>query len=845
MKRTLLFLLLALMSFSAMDAVPAYRGAVNVRQPDGSVITFFMRGDENNHVCVSIDGLRLLQDEGGVYRYANLTENNKLTTAGSPIAHNPNERTAKEVTFIANLKDVDAIKKAPVANAIKSIKAAKGAASRFQIGNYPTVGKGRCLVLLVEFTDRQFSLGKDYHERLLNEEGFSENGTTGCARDYYLSQSNGQFDPHFDLIGPIMMSHSTSYYGSDGIMGQTDEYVGKMIKEACQKAHDDFNVDFSQYDGDDDGSVDMIYVIYAGYGQHAGGGANTIWPHKYQLSGFGIELSLNGKSIDVYACSSELFGNSGTQSSGIGTICHEFGHVLGLADHYNTADATDYKLGSYDIMDYGSYNNDGKTPPYYNAFERMTLGWLTPEELTTPTDGVVLNNIGDSNQAYLIATSNPDEFYLLENRQKTGWDRYIPSDGMMITHVDYDENAWNYNTVNNNTAHPRFCIIPADNSLAYDIIAEKETEKYDLYPITSNNSFTDNSVPAAKPWNGETLDKWVTDIAKDNGIVSFNFMPNHLLAPSNLSASDITENSFTASWEAVEKASEYTLSLYTLGFRSAEKYALCEGFSLMGHGSISAPSATDISNSLDSYTAEKGWSGNYVYQAGGWCQIGNTSAGGSIVTPELNMKRFDGEYAVAVTVKSPAGESPVFSVSANGLTGKTRINSVQRTYLFRFNGGISKNRVTFATNSGRAYIDSITIVRGDAAGMFTGSKEVAVSGTPQTVEGDVEDRDFIHTDTLIVKNIKELEYTFRELKPQSYYSFAVKATGEGSESYFSNEHIVFTGNATGITQPGFDANLTTSKRKIYTIDGRMTRSMETPGIYIIINGNNVSKIIKK
>ena len=150
-------------------------------------------------------------------------------------------------------------------------------------------------------------------------------------------------------------------------------------------------------------------------------------------------MNLDGKTVDTYACSSELFGNSGVQSSGIGTVCHEFSHVLGLADHYNTLDATDYKLGSYDIMEYGPYNNDGKTPPSYNAFERMTLGWLTPVELTEPTDNVTMGHLAETNSAYILTTSNENEFYLMENRQQQGWDRYIPSGGLMITHVDYDE----------------------------------------------------------------------------------------------------------------------------------------------------------------------------------------------------------------------------------------------------------------------------------------------------------------------------------------------------------------------------------------------------------------------
>lgn len=837
---------MALSVATVVQAVPAYRGAIKAVQPDGKTITFFLHGDEYGHTCVSSDGYRLLQDREGAYRYARLSDSSTLTIDNSPLAHDPKERDFVERTFVKGLKKLNNFTTSTIRKTPSPVSEAPttGRRSRFQIGNFPTIGKGKCLVLLVEFTDKKFSLDQTYHDRLLNESGFSENGATGCARDYYMSQSMNLFEPHFDVIGPITMSHGVAYYGGDDTWSGKDVNVGKMISEACQKAHDEHEVDFSQYDGDNDGKVDMVYVIYAGYGQHAGGGDNTIWPHKFQLSGFNINLQLNGKTVDTYACSSELFGNSGVQSSGIGTICHEFGHVLGLADHYNTGDGTAYMLGSYDIMDYGAYNNDGNTPPSYNAFERMSLGWMTPDTLSAKGDGLTLENIAESNKAYVIGTSNPNEFYLLENRQQSGWDRYLPAGGMMITHVDYNASAWTNNQVNDDASHPRFYLVPADNEAGYNAKLNKDTESQDLYPNATNNRFTDGSVPAAKPYTGEALDRWVTDIAEDGETVSFNFMANHLDVPTAISAKLLSDNSFVASWEASPKAGAYTLNLYKLALKSEQEYAIREGFARMTEGTPDAPASSNIADRLDDYLYEKGWKGSNVYQAGGWCQIGTNGKGGSITTPALNLRRFDGEFAVAVTVKSPVGKSPVFSVTANGQEGKTRITSNQRTFLFKFSGGISQTPITLSTNTERALIDSIAIVRGDRGDeLFANAKEVTVTGTPDVQEGDsVEDRDFLHTDTLTINDITDLNYTFDKLEADTYYAFAVKAVGDNAESAFSNEVIVYTNLASAIQTPNI---LYEAEEEIFTLGGLRISKADKPGIYIIRKGRSVKKIVKK
>lgn len=850
MKRLILLSAFMLGLLTAVMAAPAYRGAIRATQPDGTVITFYLHGDENGHECVTPDGYRLLQDAKGAYRYARQTADLQLTVDNSPLAHDPLFRNSKEKQFVKTLKpakDFTVNTTATRRNAHKQDVSRAGStasASRFQIGSFPTSGKRKCLVLLAEYTDVKFTLSHDYHNRMLNEVGFSDDGATGSAHDFYYAQSGGQFDPQFDVVGPITLPHNMAYYGENNSFTGRDDDPAPMISDACQIAYDKKMVDFSQYDSDNDGMVDMVYVIYAGYGENAGGGVNTVWPHKFSLHSQNINMTLNNKVVDVYACSAELFGAEGTQSAGIGTVCHEFGHVLGLADHYNTSNSSDYLLGAYDIMDYGSYNNEGRTPAGYNAFERMSLGWLTPKEITDPADGVALSNISDNNEAYILKTTNEDEFYLLENRQKSGWDAYLPASGMMITHVDFSKDNWKNNVVNNVVSHPGFSIIPADSEPGYDVVLKKETEKNDLYPALGNNSFTDNSKPIAKPWTGETLDKWITNITNADGIVTFDYKANHLKTPLAAAARIINDNSFEASWNKVDKADTYTVNLYKLDYRSAQKNAIDEDMSLMTAGTVDAPDKTNIETILDNYTTTDGWTGSNVYQAGGWCRIGTANASGSLTTPALNMKRYDGNFAVAVTVKSMVGKSPVFSVSANGLSGKTRINSVARTYLFQFSGGISTMPVTLAVNSERAMIDKIVIVRGDdAAQLFPDAKAVSVTGEPAVVEGDVEDNDFVHVDTLTVTDISGLSYTFTSLQPQTYYAFSVKAISDESVSAFSAEQMAYMDLATSIDAVKPDT--ATGITEIYTIDGRRVNSMSHRGIYIIKQGNKVRKVIKK
>lgn len=309
-------------------------------------------------------------------------------------------------------------------------------------------GTKKGLVILAEFTDKKFKKGNnaEKYNDILNAEGYTSNeGFIGSVADYFRDQSDGQFELQFDVVGPFTTKNDYSYYGENDKDGY-DMYADEMIAEMCLAA--DSIVDFNDYDWDGNGEVDEVFVVYAGKSESDSSDENLIWPHMWTFDEAERELILDGVRINVYACSNEVESSGGIE--GIGTFCHEFSHCLGLPDLYDTADTGQQGPGFYDVMDQGCYNGDSFCPAGYSAYEKMACGWLQPTQLTDAD--MTLSNIKPTSQngeAFVIVSNdNPDDFYAIENRQKTGWDKYLPKSGLLITHVDYDKEVWDNNIVN-------------------------------------------------------------------------------------------------------------------------------------------------------------------------------------------------------------------------------------------------------------------------------------------------------------------------------------------------------------------------------------------------------------
>jgi len=442
--------------FTEVCAVPAYPGLRKLLQPDGTSIFVRTVGDEYAHLLVDSEGRPLHFDATtGCYRLTG--------------------ESAHEVpALLQRLRNGHLVTHQPFV--LQPRTAAASDHHTMRISDVPTLGSHKALVVLVQFSDRQFSMtdAVDYYDRYFHDINFRDNGARGCVTEWFREGSFYQYDPEFDVIGPVTVSYSsTELAGTDGI-GDT----WKMIQQVVSLI--DEQVDFSQYDTDGNGTCDNIYCIYAGYGQADSYYDDVIWPHSGNLSETEIDGYMRNKTvqadevtIDRYTVSAELNGQTGVPV-GMGTFVHEFGHVLGLADHYCTTGATSFNLpGYWDVMAYGPYCDDQNCPPLFTAFERYSLDWLQPTQLTTAADTLIdVPILADSNIAYRVDVPGKSyEYYLIENRQQRAWDRYIPGHGALVWHIDEDQTVWDANMVNGVAGHPRVDIVEAGGTTSYEGLA--------------------------------------------------------------------------------------------------------------------------------------------------------------------------------------------------------------------------------------------------------------------------------------------------------------------------------------------------------------------------------------
>lgn len=567
---------LAASTTASVLAVPAKPGLMRMQQPDGTELTVRLMGDEHHHFYLSEDGYLLVNDNNTFY-YGNVDADGKQIKSNI-IATAADKRTAAARNYLAQV-DMTAVYDRLSARSAEAHEEAfeakqaglartRGAAAQqngpqrgpglFADTRFPAMGEQKAIVILVEYQDTKFNTSYDAHDyfsRMLNEEGFSDHGGTGSARDFFIQNSNGQFVPEFDMYGPITLSKNMAYYGGNDWSGD-DQHPEEMVIEACQQLDDE--VDFSEYDRDGDGYIDNVFVFYAGRGEASGGSANTVWPHSWNVSSATYTpYYFDGVRLDRYACSNEWEGG---RPDGVGTFVHEFSHVMGLPDLYATSYTSAFTPGSWSALDYGPYNNNGCTPPNYGAFERYALDWTEPLVIDGPLSAT-LNPI-DTNQCGIIKTSKDNEYFLLENRQQTGWDAYIPGHGMLIWHVDYNESVWNRNTVNNSASHQYVDIEEADGTQS------EYTRAGDAFPGTSHvTSFTDDTHPSMKTWSGQRLELPITDIAESaDGIITFDVCGGYhepIEATLALEAEEVTRDGFIARWESAGEEASYILNVYT------------------------------------------------------------------------------------------------------------------------------------------------------------------------------------------------------------------------------------------------------------------------------------------
>lgn len=628
----------------AMSAMPAKRVFRTVTQPDGSTVEAMLVGDEHSHHYVSRDGIQMLKDAQGVLHYAGLDADNNIILSPMAAAEAA-MRTPEANAFIASNSKTDVAKAFAKRNnnsrrAKKALPAAKanGEFSGLGLfsGDYPRKGQVHGLVILVEYKDVKFTVSNPsaYFNNLLNQEGFSSDGATGSVRDYFLDQSHGQFDVTFDLLGPVTLPNNRKYYGGNVGYYEEDEYPEQMLIHAMDILKS--SVDFSKYDYDNDGKIDNIYLIYAGVGEASSDVAESVWPHSWEIPDSYGELMYNGKQLYGYACSNEIGPDN--VPDGIGNICHEFSHVMGLPDLYDINYEVECTPGMWSVMDYGSYNNDGRTPPNMSSYERNALGWMETVELDGAAS-ITLTPLHKDNTAYHVATSSPKEFFLIENRQNEGWDTYLPGHGMLIWHVDFVQSVWDSNEVNVNSSHQYVDLIEANNAKRYTTSSgylDMAAMAGMPFPGTKNvTSFTASTTPAFKDWSNKAIELPLTDITENaDGTVSFDVAGGFvdLATPAAPALSANAQGELTATWAAVDMATGYDLQVFT---RNGE---IEEIFGTYETGNVTSYTVAGIQGNTEYFARVRATRGTNVSEF---------SAAGSTTSPAVSF-----EYSAPMALQS-------------------------------------------------------------------------------------------------------------------------------------------------------------------------------------------------
>lgn len=912
MKKILASAFVALCVSQNSFAVPAYPGVIKAKQADGTEISIRKYGDEFAHFTTTEDGYLIVMNETtNNYEYATVA-GGKVKSCGI-VAANADMRSSKASKFLSTID-----KKAVIDVALKECSEAKaqfqakgnsnqakvmkaaGTPKKVLINDFPHFGEQHSLVILMEYNDRSFTLlddPKQYYTDALNKEGFTaENGATGSARDFYIASSNGKFKPYFDVVGPVKIDYGQSDAG-DGTSGTPN--MGTFVKAAVEAIDD--QVDFSQYDHDGDGYVDNVYIYYAGYGAADSNHRNVIWPHSYNMVNWGIDLTTNdGVKIGSYTCSNEIDGLRPSMVTGIGTFVHEFGHCLGIPDLYDSSNRTNmYSPADWDTMASGSYNNNSNTPPLFSSYERYELGWLEPEELTClKTDVSELQSLGESNKAYKIAVPGTDnEYFLFENRQQEGWDKYLPSHGMLVWHIDMDYQAWMNNVVNVTPQHQRIDIVEANNRNS------GESRYKDGVPFPGSNNVSTFNFTG---WNKNSIIQ-LDKIQENNGIVSFIVKGSDSgITTPDVKVSDVGYDSFKCSWDNVEGAEYYIFNVGKVNstglvtpLNDYKNLKLTDcSITVSGLDELSEYEISVKTVNASFYTENNTQKVNTTERPFEKYQIGGLSAkdiSGNSFTAKWNAVKNAQSYVVELAKHDYDGEevstSYDFTNKANGLPSGWLTNatnyissegnygdaapslrfSLNRSYLVMTNGDAKVSKLKFWMNGSSVqegtnvevdrYVDDawaevkqIPVVEGNGE-VYTVEFEPSMKvrlyynriGTSSAYIDDVTVSGRSLKDTPL-KNYTDLNignetsFVFSELEPNTTYSLIVYAENNGVRTMASEPLTVTTNGTSGIVSVMMGNQ---SDSEIYDLSGRrLMNGNKSAGIYIIKNNGKATKVAK-
>lgn len=564
---------------------PATREILRHTDPDGKVTEYRLHGDENFSFMTDTDCNTVLEIVDG--RIAPAVRNGKILTTS-----NEDLLTLKS--------EVKYMPLTPKDNS-RHRMAALDFSGRT---TYPTIGEVRSAVILLEFADTPYSSENpnDQFTRFCNEKGYSDYGSRGSAKDYFESVSKGKFSPKFDVYGPVKLKHNAQWYvgmgDTDGTTNPDGTFVpdpddnpdlpgyqhharmGYAIKEAIEAL--DPVVDFSIYDYDNNGDIDNIFFFYSGYGQADSHNPKTIWPHQANFLRFtnvypgtlGLDpLFADGKQVATYATSCELNGAEAVKSKrpwldGIGAFCHEFGHVIGLPDLYSSIGDHTKTPGKFSVMADGNYNPNylATCPPQFSAYEMWLCRWLELDNMEDGESYTLQPLSAESPNAVRLRIQGvggtlAPEYYIFECRDNTGWDSFLPENGMIVWRINYNKSVWQNNQVNVNYS-PNVEIISPDAKETYKTWPGEDMLY--TYSVLSMNRFT----PACR--NGKALDFTLSNISFDyeepeNCPVTFDYNKYRQMSSAPLLHDNPTidndAKTIRLKWDKIPEATDYALTV--------------------------------------------------------------------------------------------------------------------------------------------------------------------------------------------------------------------------------------------------------------------------------------------
>lgn len=808
-------------ALSAM-AIPAKQGIRTIKQPDGTTISIGVVGDERAHSEVTLDGLSVMRQSDGFYYYRT---NDGISAMR---ASDPERRSEVEKAFVesnCNATDPLRVRETTLRNTNRHHTAAlRGAGTQV-----PNQGSPRIPVLLLQYKDKKF---KDSNPKAVFEAQCSSGEKS--AYQYFADQSNGEFTPIFDVYGPYTLSGNRIVYGGNDSAGY-DVGTGNMVAEGCKGI--DSQVDFSKYDNDGDGVCDVMIVIYAGDGEASSfedDYRDAVWPCQWSLSSseYGRALRLDNTTIDKFAVFNELNGSDLSKIDGVGTFCHEFSHCLGLPDFYDTQYGPHFGMGSWSLMDYGSYNDDGYTPCGYTAYEKNFMGWLDIEEGAKNTYYTLpIFNSGSKETDKAVKLSNDknkNEYFVIENRALQGWDKYMPAQGLLIYHVTYESSAWDRNIVNDNDLQ-LMTPVPADNELKMILSGDyyqldAVNMKGDLWPYGSAKDFTDSSTPAAKLSYGGYLGKPVTEMKKNSdGTISFWVMKGFKAPVKNPTDANHQINSpteVTFNWTAGgEEEVTYTLEV-------KEKV----------ENEVKSLLSANFKEDRPDWTTT-----GYVSleESAGGTRLGSGKQNGTVTSPSFKVED-RGSLSVVVNAKYYNNDKSQMRVSLLDNTGESLMSktvaleasySDQVVVFSNVQTGIIKIKIETLVSGKRIYVAQVDV--------YSGEYQSAVRSIRAASD---------ETDYRIIEGITDTTHTLSDLKSSTVYTYRVKAVPVDPVLYEESEWSP--AQTVDLSDMGFltevvDLTYPSAESEYYTLQGMKISKINAPGIYIVKRGGETRKIIVK